>query len=83
VLTPEAGELPVVAPLITQVSFVLPSKAQLSDITGAAGTIVVVHVPASTFTLVLAGQLTVGGITSLTVIVKEHDTEINAASLAV
>ena len=64
---PVAGDEPVVAPVITQVTAVTP---QLSPVTGLGTVIVAVHTPGSVGATILAGQVIVGGCTSSTVIVN-------------
>jgi hypothetical protein len=78
-LIPVAGEEPVVAPVITHVSWV---TVQLSAKVAFGTAIVAVHKPGSVFLTMFAGQVTVGGCASTTVTVKEQVLVLPAASVA-
>jgi hypothetical protein len=65
-LIPVAADAPVVAPVSAHVNTVTP---QLSPVVGFGVTTEAVHVPAPTFAVMFAGQVTVGRILSDTVTV--------------
>ena len=77
---PVAGEDPVVAPVITQVS---PVTAQLSAVVGLGVATEAVQVPAPTLAVMLAGQVMVGSTVSVTVTVNEQVAVLLAASRTV
>jgi hypothetical protein len=69
-LIPVAADVPVVAPVSAQVNTVTP---QLSPVVGFGVTTDAVQVPAPTFAVMLEGQVIVGRMLSVTVIVKVHE----------
>lgn len=79
-LIPAAGDAPVVAPVITQVSVV---TEQLSVVVGFGVTTDALHVPAPTFAVMLDGQVTVGLMLSVTVTVNEQVALLAAPSSTV
>ena len=79
-LIPVAGEFPVVAPVITQVSVV---TLQLSAVVGLVVFTDAVHNPAAVFTLTFEGQVMVGACVSVTVTVKLHVAVKPAGSVTV
>ena len=77
---PVAGDDPVVAPVIAQVS---PVTAQLSAVVGLGVATEAVQVPAPVLAVMLAGQVMVGSTVSVTVTVNEHVAVLLAASRTV
>jgi hypothetical protein len=79
-LIPVAGEVATVAPVIAHVKRV---TAQLSPVVGFGVTTEAEQVPATTFWVMFAGQVTVGTMLSVTVIVKAQVAVLFAASRTV
>ena len=79
-LIPVAGDAPVVAPLIVQVSVAIP---QLSETVGLVVATEALQATAPAFAVLFAGQLIIGATLSVTVTVNEHMLLFPAASVTV
>ena len=77
---PVAGDVPVVAPLIVQVSVAIP---QLSETVGLVVVTDALQAATPAFAVLLAGQLMIGATLSITVTVNEQRAMFPDASVTV